>query len=327
MIDISVIIPVYNGEKYLNACLDSLLNQTKKEIEIIAVNDGSTDSSLDILYSYADKYPAKVRVITQPNQKQGAARNNGINNARGEYITFVDCDDYLKENALETMYKKAVSGGYDAVACDVDCIYPDKTVVIKPGIDFETDELSLEQKKKLFLNMYAIVCNKLYKREVFERGNGIRFESGIWYEDVLFLNMLVPYLNSISFVDEPLYEYIQRPGSVTYTYSEKLNDINYVMNRTVEYYKEKGLYDEYRDELEYAYARYMLATYVKRLSKSKDKKRFEEGVEYALEKVKAAFPNYKENKYLKKGLKNLYIKYFNKTLAKLIFAIEKNRMN
>ena len=154
------------------------------------------------------------------------------------------------------------------------------------------------QKKKMLINMYVVVVNKLYKKELFT--DDIMFEPGVWFEDVLFSHKLVPKLNKISFVDEAFYEYIQNTSSITYTYSEKLKDINVVLDKVVEYYRENGLYDLYHDELEYMYARYMLATFVKRLSKSKDKKRFNDGVDYALEKVRSAFPNYKKNKYFTK---------------------------
>ena len=326
MIDISVIIPVYNAEKYLRGCLDSLVNQTKKEIEIVAVDDGSTDSSVDILNEYKEKYPELFKIILQPNQRQGAARNNGMRNSVGKYITFVDSDDSLKADALECLYEKAVAYDCDVVACDADCIYPDKTVIIKSGVDFETKEISADQKKKLLLDMYMVIWNKIYKRELFF-DNDIFFQPEIWYEDVLFLNMLISKVKSISFVDKSLYNYYQRENSVTYTYSEKLNDILYVMKETVRYYKENGIFEKYYDELEYMYARYMLATYIKRLSKSKDKRRFDKGVDTVLAEVKSAFPNYKKNKYLKKGLKNLYIRFFNKALANVVFVLEKNKMN
>lgn len=327
MIDISVIIPVYNAEKYLRACLDSIINQTKQEIEIVAVDDGSTDSSLAILNEYKEKYPEKMVVITQPNQKQGAARNNGMRNSRGKYITFVDSDDTLKPDALECLYNKAVEYDCDVVACDADCIYPDKTIVIGSGVDFETKEITIEQRKKLVLDMYMVIWNKIYKRELFF-DNDIWFQSEIWYEDVLFLNMLIPKIKSISYVQKPLYDYYQRENSVTYTYSEKLNDILYVMKETLGYYEENGLYEQYKDELEYMYARYMFATYIKRLSKSKDKKRFNVGVDTVLKEVKSRFPEYKKNKYINAGgFKNLYLKHFNKLLAKVIFVVEKNRMN
>ena len=327
MIDVSIIVPVYNAEQYLSTCLDSLVNQTKQEIEIIAINDGSTDNSQKILDAYAEKFPDKIRVVSQVNQKLGATRNNGIELAKGKYIAFVDSDDYIDENAMECLYNEAIRGNYDVVAMDVNCVYPDKTMVIKPGFAFKTDCIREEQKKDFLINMYPVVWNKLYKRELLERGGGIRFAPQIWFEDVLFSNMLTPYINSFSFVDIPFYQYIQRPNSITYSYTDKLNDIHYVVEKTIAFYKEKGLYERYRDELEYIYTRYMLATYLKRTAKSKDKKRYNEAVHFAMSEVKKAFPEYKKNPYLKRGLKGLYLRYLNPLLANAVFYLERNRMN
>ncbi len=326
MVDISVIVPVYKSEQYLRNCLDSLVNQTKKEIEIIAVDDGSPDNSIDILNEYREKYPDILKIIRQENQGQSMARNNGIKQAAGRYIAFVDSDDSIKLNTFEIMYKKALEGNYDVVACDVEVIYPEKSIKVNAD-RFDTKELSLEQKRKLFLEMYPTVWNKIYKREIFF-DEELWFVPKIWFEDVLFISVLVSKIKSISYVEENLYEYYQREGSITYTYSEKINDLFFVVNTAVEYYKEKGLYDDYKQELEYMYVRYVFATFIKRLSKAKDKNRFKQGVQKAILEVNKAFPNYKANKYINNGgFKNLYLKYFNKYLAKIIYFIEKDKMN
>jgi len=327
MVDISIIVPAYNVEKYLEKCLDSLVNQTKKEIEIIIVNDGSSDSTGDIIQKYSELYPEKIVPINQENAGQSVARNNAIKLSKGRYIAFVDSDDHIKENMFEILFNKACEGDYDVVACNVDCIYPQKTVPIQSGVSIESDEITDEQSKELLLNMYAVLWNKIYKRELFENGE-LLLEPGIWFEDVLFCCKLVPNIKSIAFVEDRLYNYIQRENSVTYTYSEKLLDIHKVVNKILEYYKEKGLYEKYLPELEYIYVRYMLATYIKRLAKSRDRKKFSSGVSFARETVKNTFPDYKNNIYLNNGSKKgLYLKHFNSFLANLIYIIEKNRMN
>lgn len=325
MVDISVIVPAYNAEKYIEKCLDSILCQTKKEFEIIVINDGSKDGTMEILNRYGEKYPLQVRVISQHNQGLSVTRNNGIQAAEGEYILFVDSDDYIKPDMLEKLYAKAIEGNYSVVASDVDCIYPDRQMRISSGIDIESTALSLEEKKAVLLNMYVVVWNKLYKRELF--GGELMFEPGIWFEDVLFSHKLIPNLTSIGYVKESFYRYVQNPNSITYTYSDKLKDMAFVVDKVVEYYKKAGFYETYKDELEFMYARYMLATYIKRLSKARDKERFREGVAFALEKVRSAFPNYKSNKYLRKSAKGLYLRHFNKFLANIVFVVEKNKMN
>ena len=185
--------------------------------------------------------------------------------------------------------------------------------------------MTKEEKSKLLLNMYTVVWNKIYKREIFENKE-LWFEPGIWFEDVLFLYKLIPYIKSIANVEENLYQYIQRPNSVTYTYSDKLLDINKMLDKLVEFYEKNGL-EMYTNELEYIYVRYMLATYIKRLAKAKDKKKFNQGAKWARTKVKEKFPNYKLNIYLTGLGKGFYLKYFNKLFADLIYYLEKNKMN
>ena len=113
-IKVSVIVPVFNVEEYLSTSLDSILNQTLKDIEIICINDGSTDASLDILENYAKK-DARIKIISKKNEGQGIARNIGLDNAQGEFIAFVDSDDFIKEDMLEKSYKKSVSKNLDLV--------------------------------------------------------------------------------------------------------------------------------------------------------------------------------------------------------------------
>lgn len=327
MVDISVIVPVYNVEKYINNCLNSLINQTKKEIEIIAVNDGSTDNSLNILEEYSKKYPDLIKVISQENQGLSVARNTGIKNSAGKYIAFVDSDDEIELDLLEKLWEKVVEYPYDVVTCNVKCIYPNKSTDILSGLDFCAENLSKSQKNKLLLNMYVVACNKIYKRELFNDTN-LLFEPNIWFEDVLFFHKLIPNLKSIAFVNYSGYKYYQRENSITYTYSDKLFDINLVMEKILLYYKSNNIFAEYKDELEYMYVRYLFATYIKRLAKTKNREKFKDGIKLAIKKVKDNFPDYKKNKYLNnKNVKNLYLKYFNKIFADIIYILEKNKMN
>ena len=112
---VSVIVPVYKVEQYLRQCMDSLVGQTLQEIEIVAVNDGSPDNSLQILEEYQIKYPQKVRVFSIENQGVSHARNYGFSLSRGEYILFVDSDDFLEKDACRKLYEKAVAHGNDLI--------------------------------------------------------------------------------------------------------------------------------------------------------------------------------------------------------------------
>ncbi len=122
MTKISVILPIYNTSKYLRQCLDSIVNQTLKDIEIICIDDGSTDNSLDIVKEYTAKDP-RVKFLTQPNQGQGVARNKGIDLAEGEYIGFVDTDDWIELNMYQKMYTTAIENNCDLVFCNYERFY------------------------------------------------------------------------------------------------------------------------------------------------------------------------------------------------------------
>lgn len=317
---ISVIVPVYNVEKYIEKCVDSLVNQTIEDKEIILVDDGSTDNTSKILDEYAKKYPEIVKVIHKENEGVSVARNVGIEIATGEYIGFIDSDDWVEFDMYEKLYNKAVEDDCDVVACNITALYPDHEVIIKSNIrDNETA-------KELMIDAYAIVCNKIYKKSLIEN---IRFKEKMNFcEDVRFLYMLYPKIKKIGSIDESLYNYLQRTGSLTYTYNEKLYQLIDSLDDIVKYYKDENIYEIYIEELEYSYARYLYATFIKRLAKTKNKKEFDKGVNFVINKVRENFPNYKKNKYIKRlDAKSLYLKHFNKTIANLIFKLEKNRLN
>ena len=126
MIKVSVIVPFYNVEKYIEKCLDSLINQTLEEIEIILVNDGSQDGSFKIAKQFQERYTNKIKYYEKPNGGLGDARNFGINYASGEYIAFLDSDDYVENTMFEKMYSKAVQEKSDMVECDFLWEYPNK---------------------------------------------------------------------------------------------------------------------------------------------------------------------------------------------------------
>lgn len=322
MIKLSVIVPCYNVEKYLNACVDSILQAKIDDMEIILVNDGSKDNTLEICLDYEKKYPNLIKIVDKKNGGLSDARNVGISKANGEYFAFIDSDDTIKENFIKEMIEKAYSGNFDMVTCGVKMIYEDHEVAVDPG--YLTDLIGKEAIKAQMYDFYPAACNKIYKRELFK---DLSFKKGVAYEDVEFMYRLLPNVNRIGVVDGFYYEYMQREGSITYTFNEKLYDMVNNFDSIFKYYKEHNLFDEYYEELEYVYVRYSLATFVKRMAKCKDKKKFDEAVNYALTKVKKNFPKYKKNKYLKKSKKGFYLKYFNKFIASIVFMVEKNRQN
>lgn len=318
-IKVSVIVPVYNVEEYLEKCLDSLGKQTLKEIEIIVVNDESPDNSQKII----DKYSKKYTTIHGYQKKNGGvsdARNFGIQKATGEYIAFVDGDDYVTLDMYEKMYNKAKSGNFDVVVCDLNYVYEDGSIkTISSRIEHDTTNI-----KKTYIDMYPCVWNKIYARELFNKK--IEFKKGVWFEDVDFLYKIFPYIKNIGVVKEPFNQYVQRSGSITKTFDKRL--YNYIdnFNGLIDFYKDRNIYKEYKKELEYCYVRYIYATFIKQAANF-DKEEYNKAVTTAIENVKNNFPHYRLNCYFYKSLKGIYLILFSKFTANIVFKVVNQRRN
>lgn len=324
---VSIIVPVYNTEKYLEKCLESLVNQTLKDIEIIVVNDGSIDESQNIIEKYNKLYPDIIKMYVKPNTGISDTRNYGLSKAKSDYIGFLDSDDYVETTMFEKLYNKAISGQYDVVLCSTELFYENSDKKIGLDLNIDKDCNDEHEIKKSITYFYPVLWDKIIKRElIYNSANTfIEFQKNVWYEDLQWLLKLYPKIKSIGVINEVLHHYLQRGNSITFTYNEKLYDFINNMDGVISYYKENGIYDEYKDELEYLYARYSFATFPKRLAKCKDIKIYNEGIKYAISKVNENFPNYRENKYLKNSLKGNYIKYFNKFIAKITYLIESRK--
>lgn len=313
MIKISVIVPVYNVEEYLEKCLDSLVNQTLKDIEIIVVNDGTKDNSQDIIDKYVKKYK-NIKCYKKENGGLSSARNYGLKYAKGEYIAFVDSDDYVEKNMYEDMYNKAKEDNFDVVACDLKYIYDDEEVLAYSNL--KKDLTTKEEIKKSYIYIYPAAWNKIYKKELLKN---IEFKEKVWFEDVEFLYRLYPRINSIGYINKYYYNYVQREGAITRTFNSKLYDYINNWNGIIDFYKKENLYDEYKNELEYCYVRYIYATFVKRAANYKNIEEYNRAVKIAIKNVNEHFPKYKKNKYFYKSLKGIYLLLFNKSIAKRIY--------
>lgn len=229
-IDVSVIVPVYNVEKYLRQCLESIIDQTLQNIEILIFNDGSTDDSLKICEEYKKK-DKRVRVYSHENRGLGETRNRGIEIARGEYLFFVDSDDYLDEKYIGTLYQKAKESGADIVQGESKMIFEDRDDQILEGdysmlCDVRIDsENSYEFFKNLFFtHVYKhYAWNKLYKT-FFVKGNGLMFGDNkkIFAEDTWFQLQSFHYNPYIAFCTGSYYFYRQRSTSIMHTAKKDL---------------------------------------------------------------------------------------------------------
>ena len=223
-VDVSIIIPVYNVQEYLSECLDSVINQTIKNTEIIVVNDGSTDNSSHILAEYKIKFPELI-IINQENRGISETRNQGLNAATGEYIAFVDSDDYIEKCMFERMYNAAKRESADIVICNY--ILYNEAQEQSSGkyiIEGNSEEGYIERTKSLerFLtnDIKAYVWNKLVKRELFTE-NKISFPDFKVCEDTPVVFLLLANSKKIFSMNEPLYYYRQRGSSLTKVFSIK----------------------------------------------------------------------------------------------------------
>lgn len=314
MIKVSIIVPAYNVEQYIERCLDTLINQTLQEIEIIVVNDGSTDTTKEKIEKYCVEYPEKVIYLEKENGGLSDARNFGIPHAKGEYIGFVDSDDYVEKEMFEEMYKTAKEENSDMVECDFIWEYPNKQKV-------DTGKI-YQSKKEALLYARVVAWNKIIKREIIEKQK-IEFPKGLRYEDVEFFYKILPALDKISFVKKPFVHYIQRENSIANTQNERVKEIFNIWDNVIEFYKKANLYDEYKEELEYTCARYLLCSSLLRIVKVDNKQKRKELEKRTYEELNNKFPNWKKNKYFKleKGNKNLYLRTVNKITFKIYCKI------
>ena len=306
MSKVSVIVPFYNVEKYIEKCLNSLVNQTLEEIEIILVNDGSKDNSEKIVKQFQEKYPNKIKYYEKANGGLGDARNFGINYANGEYIAFLDSDDYVESVMYKEMYEKAKQEDADMVECDFLWEYPDKK---KEDVGF-----TYLNKKEMLQKARVVAWNKLIKTEIYKNHPEARFSVGLRYEDVEGFYKILPYINKVAYVRKCFIHYVQRHGSISNTQNKRNEEIFTVLENVISYYKRNNIYDEFKDELEYIYARYLLCSSFLRIVKIKDKNIKKELLKKTWKNLNTKFPNWRENKILKenKNMKNLYIKSVNK---------------
>lgn len=236
---ISIVIPIYNADKYLKKTLDSVLNQSYKNIELILINDGSTDDSLQICKEYKNK-DKRIILINIENSGPGFARNIGIENVSGDYIYFVDADDYLKEDALETLLSLAIEGNYEIISSNFYRV--DKDIKVSKN-NYETGEISRhktrEEKRKYNLfktsSSFGYACGKLYKTS-FIKENNIKFtnEKHVFLEDTLFNLKAFSYDPNYYVLNQPLYYYNIHEDSL----SNKKQDISKLAIRLFEDYED-----------------------------------------------------------------------------------------
>ena len=297
---LSVIVPCYNGEKFIGRCLESLVNQTLKDMEIIVINDGSTDNSQDIIDSYANKYH-NIKAYKIPNSGIADARNFGVSKVETPYFGFLDCDDYTDVTMFEKMYNKAIETNAQVVVSNFYWVKGKKKKLEKEG-PYNTG-------KDMLIHLFAVLWNKIYDT-AFVRSTNIRFPSGNRYEDAYFLYCLAPNIERIAFVDEAFVHYVQHENSITHNNNEEVKNMITIFDNILNYYAHTNRYDEYHDELEYLHIKFFLGNSFLRSARIDDKQDRDYTIQLGWNMLNDEFPDWHHNHYLKElpGLKNLYFR-------------------
>ncbi len=224
---VSIIVPVYNVEKYLPKCLDSLANQTLDDYEVILINDGSPDNSQQIINDYVERYPGIIKSVTVENGGQGRARNIGIDMSQGEYIGFADSDDWVDTTMYEKLYNAAKQENADMVTCDAQAQSPDG------GIEYL---YTAQYRDPMCVS--GSVWNKLFRRDFI---GDVRFPEGLWYEDLEFVLKLMLRSERVAQVSESLYFYRVSPDSTMRNNNARKNlDIITIMEHIRIYMESAG---------------------------------------------------------------------------------------
>lgn len=256
---LSIIVPVYNmaAEGKLEYCLDSLLKQTISDYEVIAINDASTDNSWEILQQYKQNYPQKMVIYSlKENLRQGGAKNKGLTLAKGDFIGFVDSDDWVSHDCFEKMIIRAEESGADVVACDFCYVYEHTmtpTERVACNLPEQVGELTREKKISLFLNPGALVT-KIYRRCLFF-DEPFSFPEHMFFEDNATGIELLRRAKHFEYIPEPMYFYYQHNTSTVHVITmERCEDRLEAMRIMHQYAKEKGYLNEYHDEIEYKFS-------------------------------------------------------------------------
>ncbi len=300
---VSVIVPVYNVEKYLRKCLDSLVTQTLENIEIITVNDASPDGSLAILYEYEEKYPNKIVVINSPdNRRTGGARNLALPIAKADYIGFVDSDDWVSSDMFKLLYERAVETDSDITQIlhfrcpsESQCI-PDYGWLHQEKKKLDGKVLTDHDREILLLAGGGGIWSKLYKKSLI-LDNNIFFPEHLGYDDNYWDPFCKMFCKKYSLIEQPTYYYRDNPVSVVTTRNAAHHFDRLTIERMkIEEYKKRGLFDKYHNAIEISFARLFYFNTASTIFSRFDQPDFKR-IRKIRDELYTAFPNFRSNPY------------------------------
>lgn len=280
---VSVIVTCYNIEKYIAKCLDSLKKQTLKDFEVLIINDGSTDESEKVIKNTI-KNDKRFYYYKKKNGGVSSARNYGLKMAKGEYICFVDGDDYVERNYLEVLYNSLTNGNNDFSICNIKRVYKDHSSLNK------IDEQIVRECR------YPALWNKMCKRDIFMKYN-IKFLENVWYEDLAVGTELYLVSNKFAVTDSYIYNYIQHDSSLIRTYDDRIFDIYKITEEIERFYKDNNISKDKYVSIEFINIYHILVGTIYRAS-------FHECFSVKMIKdiykyVKEKYPHWHKNSYIK----------------------------
>lgn len=285
MVKVSVIVPIYNSEKYLKRCIDSLVSQTLIDIEFILINDGSADSSDSIISSYND---SRIKYFKRSNHGIGATRNFGIEHSSGEFIGFLDSDDYVEPDMYEKLYNKCIQDNLDIVICD---FYKENNGIEKIIFgDFGITDLN--SMPNLLMDINLAPWNKLYKKDICN----VLYPVGVKYEDTPWVAKVMSCASRIGKLNECLYHYIVHGGSETTVVDNRVYDIFKITDILLDDLGDNEyLKDSVNDLVIYLITKYTISQ--RYLKSRKERNKF---IDYAFVYLNRRIPDFKKSNYFKK---------------------------
>ncbi|TLG77449.1 glycosyltransferase [Culicoidibacter larvae] len=297
MIKLSIIVPIYGVEEYLEKCLNSLVNQTLSDIEIICVNDGSPDNSQAIIERFVAEYPEKVIGLLKDNGGLSDARNYGIPYAKGEYIAFFDSDDWADLTMYEKLYNKAIEYDADIAQCRIMDVYERDGSHLAGAFEVNVDPVTLQDNPLILVSLAPVAWDKIYRRSLFV-DYGITYPKGLKYEDVGTTPMLFLHANKIVGVDEPLYYYLQREASITKVFDQHIFDKLASLERVYDYFAQEDALIEYHDIMEFYFTKHAILNMLHLVRYIDPTIGRKEGIKRIFGFVKSFFPHWNKNVYL-----------------------------
>lgn len=316
--ELTVVVPVYGVEEYLAKCLDSLLCQSVDNYQILVINDGSKDNSQSIIDEYQNKYPNKVKGYIKENGGLSDARNYGLKYVGTPYVMFIDADDYVEKDMVETCLK--------AIKQDLDIVVFSYYQHYVANNSFEVINLKIKEgiynpKENPEIIAYTpnAAWNKIYKTSLFKENN-IIYPKGLLYEDLGTTPILLAKSLKVGYINKALYHYlVDRPNNITKQVDKRIFDVIKIMENNVKYFKDNNLYETYNQELHYLYKINTIEN-MRKAMKSKDKKLTIDYIEKVFDVEKKLF----DSSILKYNieLNGSDIIYKNKSLAKMYYRFK-----